>query len=47
MGVSEICKRIERVADIIQKDARNVDNQHRAQEIKSLVKLLQEAEQKE
>lgn len=40
MSKSEIIKRIDRVASIIEKDASNMDNKEKAKEIRSLVKIL-------
>ena len=44
MSNSEIIKRIDRVAHIIEQDANNRDNREKAKEIRSLVKLLQKEE---
>ena len=42
MPEKEILERIERVASIIEKDARNIDNSEKAKEIQNLVRLLKE-----
>lgn len=41
MPKKEIISRIKRVASIIEMDAKNPDNKAKAQEIKSLIELLE------
>lgn len=41
MATNEIIKRLDRVASIIEMDAKNIDNVNRAKEIRELLKLLE------
>ena len=44
MSNTEIIKRIDRVAHIIEQDAKNKDNSEKAKEIRNLVKILEKEE---